>query len=39
MRAQLECFISDIARAVNVSLNGLKNDPFKEFVGEVILKN
>ena len=37
MRAQLECFISDKARTASV-LNGLKNDPFKELIGEVLLK-
>jgi hypothetical protein len=36
-RAQLECFISDKARTVSV-LNGLKNDPSEEFIGEVLLK-
>jgi hypothetical protein len=35
-RAQLECFISDKARTASV-LNGLKNDPSDEFIGEVIL--
>jgi hypothetical protein len=33
---QLECFISDKARTASV-LNGLKNDPSDEFIGEVIL--
>ena len=32
-----ECFISDKARTASV-LNGLKNDPSYEFIGEVILK-
>jgi hypothetical protein len=36
-RAQLERFISDKARTARV-LNGLKNDPYDEFIGEVILK-
>jgi hypothetical protein len=35
--AQLERFISDKARTASV-LNGLKNEPYKEFIGEVILK-
>jgi hypothetical protein len=32
-----ECLVSDKARTANV-LNGLKNDPSKEFIGEVIIK-
>jgi hypothetical protein len=36
-RAQLECFISDKARTASV-LNGLKNDPSDEFIGEEIFK-
>ena len=36
-RAQLECFISDKARAANI-LNDFKNDPSDAFIGEVILK-
>ena len=36
-RAQLECFISDKARTASV-LNGLKNEPSDELIGEVILK-
>jgi hypothetical protein len=36
-RAQLKCFISDKARTAMV-LNGLKNDPSDEYIGEVIFK-
>jgi hypothetical protein len=32
-----ESFISDKARTASV-LNGLKNDPSYEFIGEIILK-
>jgi hypothetical protein len=35
--ATVECLISDKARTASV-LNGLKNNPFDEFIGEVILK-
>ena len=35
--ATAECFVSDKARTASV-LNGLKNDPSDEFIGEVILK-
>jgi hypothetical protein len=39
LKAIAECFnISDKSRTVSV-LNGLRNDPFYEFIGEVILLN
>jgi hypothetical protein len=34
---ELECFISDKARTASV-LNGLKNNPSKEFIGEITLQ-